>query len=82
MPPKVIPVPKTDAGAYDPDRKAGTLLRSQALHLREALIKRVHELTTLVAIDMNSLKSEADVSAYVYKATALLHTHSARPAQK
>jgi hypothetical protein len=82
MPPKVIPVPKTDPGAYNPNRPAGTLLQAQALHMREALIKHVHEITTLLNIDMKSLKTEADVSAFVHRATALLHTHAARPAKK
>lgn len=84
MPPKIIPVPKTDPAAYNPNRPAGLLLRSQALHMREALIKHVHEFITLINVDMNSLKSEADVSAYVHRATALLHPHGrpARPAKK
>jgi hypothetical protein len=82
MPPKVIAVPKTDPGAYNPNRLAGTLLRSQALHMREALIKHVHELTGLISVDMNSLKTEADISAYVHRATALLHTHRERPMKK
>jgi hypothetical protein len=82
MAPKVINVPKTDPGAYNPNRPAGTLLRSQALHMREAMIKHVHELTTLVNIEMNSLKTEADVSAYVHKATALLHKHAGKTAKK
>jgi len=82
MAPKVINVPKTDPSAYNPNRPAGKLLQAQTQHLREALIKHVHELTTLLAIDVRTLKSEGDVSAYIHKATALLHTHAARPAQK
>jgi len=82
MPPKVIPVPKTDARAYNPNRRAGLLLQAQAAHLREALIKHVHELTTLINVDLKSLKSEGDISAYIHGATALLHTHAARPAKK
>lgn len=82
MAPKVINVPKTDPGAYNPKRPAGKLLQAQTLHLREALIRHVHEITALLAVDMRSLKTEGDVSAYIHKATALLHTHSARPAQK
>lgn len=82
MPPRVISVPKTDTAAYNPDRPAGTLLRSQALHMREALIRHVHELTALISVDMNSLMSEADVSNYVHRATAFLHTHHARPLKK
>jgi hypothetical protein len=82
MAPKIIDVPKTDPGAYNPNRPAGTLLQSQAVHMREALIKHVHELTTLLNIEMSSLKTEADVSAYVHKATALLHTRTGKPAKK
>jgi hypothetical protein len=82
MPPKIIDVPKTDPGAYNPNRPAGTLLRSQARHMREAMIKHVHELTTLLNIEMSSLKTEADVSAYVHKATALLHKPGRKPAKK
>lgn len=82
MPPKVIPVPKTDASAYNPRRPAGLLLQAQAAHMREALIKHVHELTTLINVDMKSLKTEADVSAYVHQATALLHPHAAKPPKK
>lgn len=82
MAPKVINVPKTDPGAYNPNRPAGLLLRSQALHMREALIRHVHELTTLLSVDLNSLKTEADVSAFVHRATGLLHTRAGKPAKK
>ena len=82
MAPKVIAVPKTDPNAYNPNRPAGLLLQAQAQHMREALIKHVHELTTLIDVDLRSLKTEGDVSAYVHRATALLHTRHARPAQK
>jgi hypothetical protein len=82
MPPKVIAVPKTDPGAYNPNRPAGALLQAQALHMREALIMHLHEMTALLNIDMKSLKTEADVSAYVHKATALLHTHAGKPAKR
>ena len=50
--------------------------------LLSALIRHLHEMTTLLNIEMKSLKTEADVSAYVHKATALLHTHSGKPAKK
>jgi hypothetical protein len=82
MAPKVIDVPKTDASAYNPNRPAGKLLQAQTRHLREALIKHLQELTTLLAIDLRTLKTEGEVSAYIHQATALLHTHAARPAQK
>jgi len=79
MAPRVIPVPNTDPDAYRPDRPAGLLLQAQALHLHQALINHMHEITTLLKVDLKSLKSEADVSAYVRRATAILHTHDKRP---
>ena len=82
MAPRVINVPKTDPTAYNPNRPAGKLLQAQTLHLREALIHCAHEVTTLLAIDVRTLKTEGDVSAYIHRATALLHTHAARPTQK
>ncbi|MFI5096673.1 MAG: hypothetical protein ACHQT6_01745 [Candidatus Acidiferrales bacterium] len=81
-PSKVINVPKPEAGSYNPNRPAGLLLRSQAQHIREALLKHLEELAAIVAIDPNSLKTEGDVSAYVHRATAVLHRHAARPANK
>ena len=73
MAPKVIPVPKTDPGAYNPNRRAGLLLKAQALHMREALIKHVHEMMALINTDMKTLETEAHVSSYIHKATKLLH---------
>jgi len=82
MAPKVVNVPKTDPSAYDPNRSAGTLLQAQAAHMREALIKQVQELTELLNTDMKTLRTEADVSAFVHKATVLLHTRAGKPANK
>jgi hypothetical protein len=79
MAPKVINVPRTDPHAYNPNRPAGTLLKSQALHMHEALTKHAQELKALLDIDMASLKTEADISAFVHKATALLHTGAGKP---
>jgi len=77
-----IKVPKPEAGAYNPNRPAGLLLQAQALHFRAALLKHQEELTSLLAIDPKSLKTEGDVSAYVHRTTAILHTHAARPKRK
>ena len=82
MAPKIINVPKTEASAYNPKRPAGKLLQAQTQHLREALIKHLHEVSALVAVDVLTLKTEGDVSAYIHKATALLHPHAVRPAKK
>jgi len=81
-PSNAILVPKTPRGAYNPNRPAGLLLRSQTLHLREALLKHLEELAAILAIDPQSLKTEGDVSAYIHRATAILHTHGAKPAKK
>lgn len=82
MPPRIIDVPKTDRDAYRPSRMAGALLRAQATHIREALTKHLQELKTLVEVELTSLKTEADVSNYIHKATAFLHTYHPRPKDK
>jgi hypothetical protein len=82
-PSQVISVPGTDRSAFNPNRPAGKLLLAQTVHLREALIKHLHELTAVVAIDLGSLKTEGDVGAYIHKATAILHPYGAkRPESK
>jgi hypothetical protein len=82
MAPKLVPVPKTDPDAYNPQRRAGLLLQAQAYHLHHALINHMHEIVRLLKVDLKSLKTEADVSAYVHRATALLHTRNRCPEQK
>ena len=74
-----IPVPATERGSYNPNRPAGKLLQSQVLHLREALLKHLAELTSIIAINPQSLKTEGEVSTYIARATAILHTRSAKP---
>ncbi|MGH9742116.1 MAG: hypothetical protein ACRD51_07160 [Candidatus Acidiferrum sp.] len=81
-PANAIFVPATEKGAYNPNRPAGLLLRSQTLHLRETLLKHLEELAAVLAIDPKSLKTEGDVSTYIHRATAILHTHAARPERK
>jgi len=75
---QVISVPKTDPSAYNPNRPAGKLLLSQTAHLREGLIRHLHELVGILAIDIRSLKTEGDVSAYIQMVTAILHPHGAK----
>jgi len=81
-PANAILVPATEKGSYNPSRSAGALLKAQTLHLREALLKHLEELAAVLAIDPKSLKTEGEVSAYIHRATALLHTHAAKPARK
>lgn len=78
----VVDVAKTEKGAFNPSRAAGTLLKSQVLHLREALLKHNEKLQELLKIDPKSVRSEADVSNYVHEATAILHTHVPSPRRK
>ena len=81
-PSNVIQVPDPEPGAYNPNRAAGKLLVAQTLHLRAALLHQLKELAAVLAVDPKSLKTEGEVSAYVQKATALLHTQAATPAKK
>jgi hypothetical protein len=81
-PTNTIFVPCCEKGAYNHDRPAGKLLQSQVLHLREALFQHLKELSAVLAIDTSSLKTEGEVSAYIHRATALLHTHAAQPSGK
>jgi len=81
-PTNAIFVPLTGKGAYNHDRLAGKLLQTQILHLREALTRHHEEVTAVLAIDHTLLKTEGQVSAYIHRATALLHTHSAQPPRK
>jgi hypothetical protein len=81
-PARVMSVPNTDPGAYNPNRPAGKLLLAQTSHLREALIRHLNELAAILATDIRSLKTEGDVSAYVEKVTAILHPQGARRLRK
>ena len=82
MPANAINVPNPERGSYNPNRPAGLLLKSQTLHIREALLKHLEEIVSILVIDPKSLKTEGDVSEYVHRATAILHTHAARPKRK
>ena len=79
---KVIDIPKTEPAAYRPDRLAGKLLLAQTAHLHEALIRHLHELSSVLAIDIRSIKTESDASAYAQRATAILHPHAAKRAKQ
>jgi hypothetical protein len=81
-PARVISVPKTESGAYNLNRPAGKLLLAQSAHLREALIRHMKELADIVAIDLRSLKTEGDVSAYAERITAILHPQGVKHPRK
>jgi len=70
----VIKVPEPEKGSFNHNRPAGKLLLSQTLHLREALLRHLKDIADVLAIDPKSLKTEREVSAYIHKATSILHT--------
>jgi hypothetical protein len=72
----VIKVPEPEKGSFNYNRPAGKLLQSQTLHLREALLRHLKEIANVLAIDPRSLKTEGEVSTYIQKATAILHTRA------
>jgi len=75
----VINVPEPEKGSFNHNRPAGKLLQSQTLHLREALIKHLKDIADVLAIDPKSLKTEGEVSTYIQRATAILHTQARKP---
>ena len=79
MPSIVIKVPDPEKGSFNHNRPAGKLLQSQTLHLREALIKHLKDIADVLAIDPKSLKTEGEVSTYIQRATAILHTQARKP---
>jgi hypothetical protein len=75
----VIKVPEAEKGSFNHNRPAGKLLQSQTLHLREALIRHLKDIAYVLSIDPKSLKTEREVSTYIQKATAILHTQARKP---
>ena len=78
----VVQVPDPEPGSYNHNRPPGKLLQSQTLHLREALLQHRKDLEEVLAIDPSTLKTEGEVSIYIQKATAILHTQAPKPARK
>jgi hypothetical protein len=81
-PTNAILVPAAERGSYNPNRLAGALLKAQTLHVREALLKHLEHLAAVLAIDPKTLKTEGEVSAYIHRATAILHTYAAKVERK
>ena len=75
----VIQVPEPEKGSFNHNRPAGKLLQSQTVHLREALLRHLKDIADVLAIDPKSLKTEGEVSTYIQKATAILHTQARKP---
>jgi hypothetical protein len=82
MPRTEVNVPKTPHESYNPARPASALLRSQALHLHEALKWYVAEAQAILAVNPHRLRTEEEFSHYVKKVTRILHPHSAKRERK
>jgi hypothetical protein len=82
MPPIVVEVPEPEKGSFNHNRPAGKLLQSQTEHLREALLRHLRDIEDVLAINLKELKTERDVSNYIQKATAILHTQARKPSEK
>ncbi len=78
IPANIIQVPRPAPGSFNKNRPAGKLLTSQTRHIREALIKHLEQVATVLAIDIRSLRTEGEVSDYVRQASAILHPHGVR----
>ena len=78
----LVAVPKTPKESINPDRPASTLLRSQALHLQEALSKHVAQIAAILAINPRSLMTERQVSGYIKNVTAILHRQESKRPEK
>lgn len=79
---KIVHIPRPAPGSFNKHRTAGTLLQAQALHLQKTLIKHHAHVEKLLAIDLAEIRTEAEVSEYARKVTALLHPHQAKPLPK
>jgi hypothetical protein len=82
MPSIVIKVPDPEPGSFNHKRPPSILLQSQTLHLREALLKHLKDIEDVLAVDPKSLKTEGEVSSYIQKATAILHTQARKPSER
>ena len=86
---RVVLIPKPPKSAFDKNRAAGTLLRTQAAHLRHALARHVQKVARhlnkvgdLLATDPDTIKTEGHVSEYARRVTAVLHPHGGKRDRK
>ena len=77
--PMRINVPKTPKESFNPGRPASHLLRSQAVHLQDALAKHNGEIASVLAINPYKLRTEKEFGDYAKKVTAILHPHNSPP---
>jgi hypothetical protein len=74
----IVRIPKPAPGSFNKNRRAGKLLQTQVIHLRNALVKHHAEVVALLAIDSSELRTEGEVGDYARKITAILHHHHAK----
>ena len=87
--PELVTVPKPPADAFNKNRPAGQLLRTQTVHLRhglakhaEKVVRHLAKVTALLGIDIDSIKTEGEVSEYSRKVMAILHPHAGKPRRR
>ena len=86
---RVVPIPRPPENAFNKDRPAGTLLKAQTAHHRHALskylqkvVRHLDRVAALLATDLDTIKTEGDVSEYSRRVTAILHPHTRKPARQ
>lgn len=86
---RVVPIPGPPKNAFNKDRRAGTLLKGQTVHHRHALskylqtvVRHLDRIAAVLAIDLDTIKTEGDVSEYSRRVTAILHPHTRKPVRK
>lgn len=70
----VVDLPRTDSGAYNPDRPISGLIESQIrrLHEPERRLPRRHH----TGVDVGMIKTERQAAAYIGRVTAAIHAHA------
>ncbi len=83
---EVVDVPMPRLAAFNKNRPANQLLRTQTVHLRHGLAKHAEKVvrhlaivTALLAIDIDSIKTEGQVSEYSKGVMQILHPHGGKP---
>ena len=75
----VVKVPKPQANAYNPDRPISDLVRNQIKHL--SLAERHLAKRHRAGVDIYSIKTERQASAYIEHLTRKLHPKGAKKAK-
>lgn len=83
---RVVPIPGPPKNAFNKNRAAGALLKAQTVHHRHALskylqkvIRHLDRIAAVLAISLDTIKTEGDVSEYSRRVTAILHPHTRKP---